>query len=587
MLETSSALRRKAERNQIATWFSTPEIRAKYPKQMRHFALGKEYTERGLFGGNRTGKAQPVNEPVLTPEGWKPIGALRVGDQVIGSAGTPVTVVAVYPQGERPVFTVECSDGASTRCCAEHLWTVRNTHKGARSEYRTVDTATMRAGGKWMLPPRPEVQYSERTELPIDPYLLGVLIGDGCLRGHTVFVASADDYIVSRCAALAANYGCELKHRSKYDYQFATTERSAGGGWSNLLGRLIEGLGLNVKSALKFIPDEYKTATVPERLELLRGLMDTDGTIDKPSKTGWGGGRTFSTVGRRLAEDFVELARGLGFTATLNAKNGTYKSERHTSWRVQIWNRPVSCFNLPRKKALEKFSGCAERGVTIRSITEAGTAECVCIRVESPDSLYVTRDFILTHNTHCGCYEDVLHLTGRYPDWWEGFRFKKPVEWWAATDTAKNTRDILQDKYCGKIGSIGTGMIPGDTIVRWTPKHGLSDAIETIYVKHVSGGVSELQLKSYDQGRVAFQGTRKDGIHLDEEPPLEVYVECLLRLMSTSPKEPTGLLVLTETPLLGVSDLMMEFMPDLQPEPEAVPEQAWTEQEESDVEIVE
>jgi phage terminase large subunit-like protein len=192
-----------------------------------------------------------------------------------------------------------------------------------------------------------------------------------------------------------------------------------------------------------------------------------------------------------------------------------------------------------------------------------------------------------TGKTHCGCYEDALHLTGRYPDWWEGFRFKKPVEWWAATDTAKNTRDILQDKYCGKIGSIGTGMIPGDTIVRWTPKHGLSDAIETIYVKHVSGGVSELQLKSYDQGRVAFQGTRKDGIHLDEEPPLEVYVECLLRLMSTSPKEPTGLLVLTETPLLGVSDLMMEFMPDLQPEPEAVPEQAWTEQEESDVEIVE
>jgi phage terminase large subunit-like protein len=177
-----------------------------------------------------------------------------------------------------------------------------------------------------------------------------------------------------------------------------------------------------------------------------------------------------------------------------------------------------------------------------------------------------------TGKTHCGCFEDTLHLTGLYPDWWEGRRFTTPVDWWAATDTAKNTRDILQDKFCGKHGderAFGTGMIPGDLIIRPTVKHGLADAYETIYVRHVpTGGVSTLQFKSYDQGREAFQGTQQHGIHLDEEPSLDIYLECLLRLMSTVPGTPNGMLILTETPLLGVSDLMIEYNPGLKPEPD-------------------
>jgi phage terminase large subunit-like protein len=183
-----------------------------------------------------------------------------------------------------------------------------------------------------------------------------------------------------------------------------------------------------------------------------------------------------------------------------------------------------------------------------------------------------------TGKTHCGSFEDALHLTGLYPDWWEGRRFSRPIEMWAATDTSKNTRDILQDKFCGKPGNpeaLGTGMIPGDLIIRTTVKHGLADAFESVFVRHVSGGVSTLQLKSYDQGRESFQGTRQDLIHLDEEPKLEIYTECSLRLMSTVPGERNGSLILTETPLLGVSDLMIAFMPDLNPEADATPENEW------------
>jgi len=188
-----------------------------------------------------------------------------------------------------------------------------------------------------------------------------------------------------------------------------------------------------------------------------------------------------------------------------------------------------------------------------------------------------------TGKTHCGCFADVLHLIGLYPDWWPGRRFTHPVDMWVATDTAKNTRDILQEKLCGKPGveqMYGTGMIPGDLLVRRTVKHGLADAFESVFVRHVTGGLSTLQFKSYDQGREAFQGTRQHRIHLDEEPKLEIYAECLLRLLSTVPGEPNGTLCLTETPMLGVSELMISFMPELSPEPDAVAAQGWDTEEE-------
>jgi phage terminase large subunit-like protein len=191
-----------------------------------------------------------------------------------------------------------------------------------------------------------------------------------------------------------------------------------------------------------------------------------------------------------------------------------------------------------------------------------------------------------TGKTHCGCFADTLHLTGLYPDWWPGRRFDRPINMWVATDTGKNTRDILQEKFCGQPGvehAYGTGMIPGDLLVRRTVKHGLADAFESVFVRHVSGGLSTLQFKSYDQGREAFQGTRQDRIHLDEEPKLEIYAECNMRLMSTVPGEKNGTLILTETPLLGVSDLMITFMPDLSPEPDSAPTESWDLEEEEAV----
>lgn len=157
-----------------------------------------------------------------------------------------------------------------------------------------------------------------------------------------------------------------------------------------------------------------------------------------------------------------------------------------------------------------------------------------------------------------GGYEMALHLTGQYPPWWQGRRFDRPVRAWAAGDTGKTVREILQYKLLGPVGAWGTGLIPGDSIsriVRGTG--GVADTVEIVYVRHASGQDSTLIFKSYDQRREAFQGTEQDVIWLDEEPALDIYTECLLRTMTNN-----GLIMLTFTPLLGMSDVVMQFMPD-------------------------
>ena len=157
-----------------------------------------------------------------------------------------------------------------------------------------------------------------------------------------------------------------------------------------------------------------------------------------------------------------------------------------------------------------------------------------------------------------GGYEMSLHLTGQYPKWWKGRKFDKPVKAWAAGDTGKTVREILQSKLLGPVGAWGTGLIPGDSIsriVRGTG--GVADTVEIVYVKHASGADSMCIFKSYDQRREAFQGTEQDVIWLDEEPSLEIYVECLMRTMTNN-----GMLMLTFTPLYGMSEVVLQFLPD-------------------------
>lgn len=168
-----------------------------------------------------------------------------------------------------------------------------------------------------------------------------------------------------------------------------------------------------------------------------------------------------------------------------------------------------------------------------------------------------------------GGYETAMHLTGQYPDWWVGRRFDHPVRWWAAGKTNETTRDIVQSKLFGPIAFdgqkksvAGTGLVLGDAIGGITWKQGVADLIDTVRVKHISGGWSILGLKSYQQGRGSFEGTEQHGVWLDEEPPEDIYGECLIRTASTTGKsEDDGMVMLTFTPLEGMSATVMSFLP--------------------------
>lgn len=169
--------------------------------------------------------------------------------------------------------------------------------------------------------------------------------------------------------------------------------------------------------------------------------------------------------------------------------------------------------------------------------------------------------------TDMASYEISAHCTGLYPPWWTGKVFRTPIKVWIAGDTSKTVRDILQPKMVGEREALGTGMLPGYTLRHISYKANGAGMIDTVWVRHSTGGTSQIQFKSYAEGRESFQGTEQHVVWLDEEPPQEIYTECLLRTMTVN-----GIVLLTFTPLNGVTNLVLDFLKTSQTPAGAPPE---------------
>lgn len=346
-----------------------------------------------VSSGTGTGKSMPVDEPVLTPSGWRPIGELRVGDEVIGSQGHAVRVTGVYPQGALPIYELRFVDGAKTRASADHLWAVRSKRDVFRDRPWRVFTTEQLAGmdldsGAWRIPTPAAVELPER-DLPFDPYVMGVLLGDGSFRGGYARVTTADEEIVE---AVRSSVGVRVRHiPDSYDYALVGTA-----GARNPVTTVLRDAGLmEKKSEEKHVPLEYLWASATQRLALLQGLLDTDGTVDRRGIV------EFGSSSEALAISVVFLVRSLGGLASMRRRPAYLNGVRHRDqYRVSV-RLPggTAPFRLTRKAARVKM---ARRTMarTLREITPAGTAECVCIRVDAADSLFVANDFVVTHNTH-------------------------------------------------------------------------------------------------------------------------------------------------------------------------------------------
>jgi phosphate starvation-inducible PhoH-like protein len=356
------------------------------------------------------GRAQPLTSPVLTPTGFRPIGALRPGDKVIGSDGRLTRVLGVYHQGRKEVYRVTMTDRTSTRCCGEHLWTV---HPRMPRAARVLETRAMIGRLRtahyhtYELPLLSAPVAFPAREVPVDPYALGLLLGDGCLTGSTTpAFATEDRELVGVLEASLPE--TVVRHKGGCDYVLNHSSRRRGS-LPNPVSTLVRQLDLwGTYSETKFVPPDYLLNSADVRLRMLQGLLDSDGGACTQK------GRTcrvqYVTTSSRLRDDVLFLARSLGGVARWRRRaaagrrpgraRGRPVPYRHDAFVVEMRLPPgIEPFRLRRKAECYAATGGGRPQRYITRIEPDGVEETVCIRVAAADALYLTDDFILTHNT--------------------------------------------------------------------------------------------------------------------------------------------------------------------------------------------
>lgn len=357
-----------------------------------------------VFADTGLGKALENNEPVLTPHGWQAIGGLRDGDLVIGSDGCPTRVTGVFPQGTRDLFTVRFSDGAQVVCDGDHLWAVRTKVQRYRSQPFVAKTTRQilneglrcQLGWRHFIPMVEPVQFPT-AQLPLDPYTLGALLGAGGFSRQQVSFTTADPEILAHLVVPAP---VSIKLRCMRDttghYELAGLRR----GQANPVMDALRALSLFGKnSRAKFIPEQYFLASASQRLDLLSGLLDTDGHVRED------GNIEYTSSSTALISDVRRLVLSLGGAARVRSKETSYsylgkKLRGATSYRLSVQLPGLMCpFRLSRKRIVWRPRAKYQPARAIVSIEPSGEGEATCISVEAEDSLYVCRDYVITHNT--------------------------------------------------------------------------------------------------------------------------------------------------------------------------------------------
>jgi len=385
------------------------------------------------------GKAEFVENKVFTPYGRKRIGDLKIGDEVIGSDGKKCSVKGVYPQGVKDLYRVTFNDNVSVLVCKEHLFSVKSRSFGDNSKNNRnkesivlsveqllnnklfleingsknnsnrnykFKTYYKEKGGsnKWQIPIVKPIEFIS-NELPLNPYLLGLILGDGGITTNSVSFTTEDVEIVETIKSILPENSQIVKIKngsSKYGYRL--TKKT---GHTNPIIQTLKDLKLmGCGSHNKFIPTIYKYSSINNRLEILKGLMDTDGTCSIGKKGNFEG-TEFSTVSERLCDDVIEIVHSLGGIARKKSRitNYTYKGEKKEgkkSYRVNIkLPSGMNPFKLKRKYKLYNTPEKYKVGRYIKNIEFEGSGEAICISVDSFDKLYVTEHAIVTHNTTC------------------------------------------------------------------------------------------------------------------------------------------------------------------------------------------
>ena len=398
-------------------------------------------------GFSGCGKAQPLDSIVYTPQGPVLMGSLKIGDLVNGVNRSVTRVIGVFPQGKKDIYTVVFSDGSEVKCCLEHLWTVKKKHGNCDWEVKSLQELKndLSLGQEYKIPNQGEVYFCEKT-LPLDPYLLGVLLAEGHLnKSGSIIFSSSDSFIVKKVTSLLPK-DLELNTINQYDYRIRNAKKIVPGSrecydkqtgetyisiaqcakkkklTKNQVQTLIKNkqvlvrdkhipfmkqqltdLGLlGTHSYSKFIPDIYKYSSIEDRIKIIQGLFDGDAYVTKE------GVIIYNTSSEKLKNDVIEIIQSLGGRCTVRETYPRYKykgevkiSKRlHYEISVTI-HSPERLLSLPRKvtRLENRIHKVKYISRIIKEIKFCKTAEAQCIMVEAEDSLYLTNHFITTHNT--------------------------------------------------------------------------------------------------------------------------------------------------------------------------------------------
>jgi len=551
--------------------------RDNYPKHMQFFKSGKDFSERCIMAANRIGKALKHGTKIATPNGWKNIEDIQQGEIVIAADGSLTDVIGVYPQGKKQLYKVVFDSADETICCGEHLWKYlpykarfpyRQSHGQRQSNpfynnWKVGNTLEIQNDSGHQpisrmcaMVPHGKAWQLDKAQLYIDPYFMGILLGDGSIVDRVRFT-SQDESIIKDIAKTIPDTLKLIKEAGRFAYCISKSGGLTAGKAANEYTTYLKELGLlGTHSDTKYIPWDYLHSSIDQRKDLLAGLMDSDGYISTKNSM------SYTTVSPKLKDDFCQLVISLGGKTVVKEKIKSYKlkdgTKKQGKLAYQITIKLTFCpFRLIRKASRYKVPQRSFDRI-IKSIQKDVISDCTCIQVSHPEHTFIIAGGIVTHNSEgIGAYETVLHATGRYPDWWEGHRFNRAISAWAAGTTSTTARDIVQFKLLGAPEDHGTGLIPKKYIIKTTPKAGgTPNAVDTILIKHISGGISRIKIKSYAEGRKSFEGTEQDLIWLDEECPLAIYTECVTRTMTTN-----GLIMLTFTPLEGLTETVLQFLP--------------------------
>ena len=383
--------------------------------------------------------AHPYFQKVFTPEGWKQWEDINIGDKLYGTDGNLCTVIDIPYDKESPYYKITLRDGREVYATDDHLWNILK-----RGELITVNTAWLQQNyfynriPSYRIPSRKEftcfIPSNHGVEMPkldvkVDPYTFGLLLGDGCFRAASCYYTQDERDILEELKYIPYDV---IKWSSKDAYRLNIPN------WAKILSDYTL---KNIKSEDKFIPDEFKYNTKEIRLNLLKGLLDTDGYVH-------GGVPALTTSSKRLVEDAMFIARSLGYNTSYSKKkagykkNGTYKRCLDT-YEILIYGGN-ELFNLPRKKALVHYNSTnalSRKDKTgIIKIEYIGVAPCKCVTVDSKDNCYLVGDFITTHN--CGKSYSLAGIMSKNLILGESSTMKKRV----TTILTGSSKEFLSDK---------------------------------------------------------------------------------------------------------------------------------------------